>query len=107
MGRGDKKFCSTECRSRYHKIHKSLPKEDLLYIKDINRILNSNRTIIQNCLKEYESPKLRIPRIELDKKGFKFEYCTRTYLNSKGKWIKYIYEYRWIEFSDQYVVLYA
>jgi len=107
MGRGDKKFCSTECRTRYHRMHKSPPKQDKIIIKSINEILQNNRSIIKNYLKEFESPRLRIARIELDKKGFKFEYCTRTYLNSKGKWIKYIYEYRWIEFSDQYVVLYA
>jgi len=74
-------------------------------IRDTNRILLENHNILNKILSKTKSKQIKINRIELAKLGFSFDYCTRVYLNSQGKWYRYVYNYKWMEFSDQHVLI--
>jgi hypothetical protein len=49
--------------------------------------------------------KMMIDRLELDKMGFNFTYITRIYLNKEGKTYHYVYDFAWMEFSKQEVLI--
>ena len=102
VGREDKKYCSANCRAKHYRQRTS----EGGAVSNINFILNKNHKILSDIFKETNSKQLSIAKHTLARKGFNFDYCTRVYLNSKGKWYKYIYDFRWIEFSDQRVRLY-
>lgn len=46
-----------------------------------------------------------VPRILLDKMGFHFHYCTACYVNKQQKLYRYVYDYGWMEFSSQDILL--
>jgi len=47
----------------------------------------------------------KINRLELEKKKFRFGFFTGTYVNSRGKTYHYVYDYAWMDFSDQEVLI--
>lgn len=101
-GRADKIFCSAICKARSHR-----QKEDSNpFLSDVNKILSSNYDIIHNLFDHNSRKQISISHLALSKLGFQFDYCTRVYLNSKGKWYRYVYDFRWMEFSDQNITIY-
>ncbi|MEM7371786.1 MAG: hypothetical protein AAF587_24435 [Bacteroidota bacterium] len=42
----------------------------------------------------------------MDKKKFNFNYYTGSYVNSCGKQYYYVYDFAWMEFSDQEVLIF-
>ncbi|MFK8102020.1 MAG: hypothetical protein AB8G15_05840 [Saprospiraceae bacterium] len=102
IGRSDKKFCSASCKNKFH--HPSASKQGDL-IKTTNRFLLQNFKIMESIFKEEKKDMMKVPRILLDKMGFHFNYCTGCYINSKNKLYHYIYNYSWMEFSSQEVML--
>jgi len=102
VGRSDKKFCSVGCKNKFHLPSKHAKADS---IKTINRFLFQNFKIMENIFKNEKKKKLMVPRILLDKMGFNFNYCTGCYMNNKGKLYRYIYDFAWMEFSSQELML--
>ena len=101
-GRSDKKFCSIKCKNNYHHPSKNLKGDQ---IKMVNTFLYQNFKIMESIFSDEKKNKLMVPRILLDKMGFHYPYCTGCYINNQKKLYRYIYNYSWMEFSDQKIML--
>ncbi|MEO1518967.1 MAG: hypothetical protein AAFV95_28385 [Bacteroidota bacterium] len=102
VGRSDKKYCSLNCKNQFHHPSKHT-KGDAL--KTVNRFLFQNFKILESIFKDEKKDKLMVPRILLDKMGFHFHYCTACYVNKQQKLYRYVYDYGWMEFSSQDILL--
>ncbi len=103
-GRRDQKYCSARCRSSYHR---SINLQSSVQ-STIHKILLKNHKVIEEIFITLPFTQMKVTkkRIDLSRMGFNFDYCTRIYRNKRGKWYRYIYDYSWMEFSDQKVVIY-
>ena len=101
VGRKNKIFCSVKCKNLYHR---HLSAEAKSVAKRIDSILHRNRNILSELMPDNKN-KIRVKRIELDKKKFNYIYHTHSYLNSKGKLYRYIYDYAWMEFSTDEIMI--
>lgn len=70
----------------------------------IDAYLHRNRAIIIELLGK-KTVKTKFDILELEKKGFKFNFMTGFHINSQGKTLHYIYDYGWMKFSDQQVLV--
>ncbi|MEL6636527.1 MAG: hypothetical protein AAFR05_07235 [Bacteroidota bacterium] len=102
VGRSDKKFCSLACKNKFH--HPAQNQQGNL-VKTVNRFLLQNFQIMEGIFREEKKNKLMIPRMVLDQMGFHFNYCTGCYLNRQGKLYHYVYNYAWMAFSNQELML--
>lgn len=75
-----------------------------LAARQIDRILHRNRSILFEVMGSNLKQK-KISRKILDKKKFNYKYFTHQHTNSRGKTIKYLYDYGWVEFTDQEVLI--
>lgn len=100
-GRSDKLFCSIACKSSYH--HK-LRKATNYATADIDAILHRNRSILLEILGKNLKQK-KVNRKLLDAKKFNFHYMTGYYINSKNKTYNYVYDFAWMIFSDQEILI--
>jgi len=102
-GRPDKKFCSKECSSQYHqaKRKQEMPEEVVI----TNRILLKNRRILLSLLEKEKKPKLKVSKLLLSQLGFNFQYITGIYSNRQGKLYHYVYDFAWMEFSNQEILI--
>ncbi len=101
-GRSDKKFCAITCKNDYHKMNK---KQKDTTVQQIDNILHNNHTILKLLTTSAKSKKIKIPKLILDRAGFNFGYFTGIYLNTKGKTYHYVYDFAWMKFSDQEVLI--
>ncbi len=101
-GRSDKKFCSIQCKNRYHRNMKMNMQPVL---KEIDQILHRNYAICLELAQKSKKARMMIKKIELEKTGFNFNYFTGSYLNSQQKTYHYIYDFRWMQFSTQEVLI--
>ena len=101
IGRSDKVFCSSDCKNYYHL---KLRKVTNVAVKKINSILHRNRCILLEVLGKNKQ-QVKVERIVLEKKKFSFKYVTHFYKNSKGKEYNYIYDFAWMEFSDDEILI--
>ena len=100
IGRADKRFCSTECKNAYNnKIKKASRSE----VKEIISYLLRNREILATFMGD--SAKETLDRLLLTRAGFRWEYHTSTYLNKEGKTYHLVFDYAWMEFSDQKILI--
>ncbi len=102
VGRSDKKFCSVGCKNKFHHPSKNLKGD---HIKMVNNFLYQNFQIMESVFRDEKKNKLMVPRIVLDKMGFHYAYSTGCYMNNQKKLYRYIYNYAWMEFSDQRLML--
>ncbi len=100
-GRSNKEFCSVKCKSTYHW---NLRKNTYTAVIDINRILHRNRSILYELMRNRRT-QIKINRRILDNKKFNYKYHTHLYINSKGKTYYYVYDYAWMSFSDDEVLI--
>lgn len=100
-GRRDKIFCSVRCKSDYHE---KLTKVTLTASEKIDKILHRNRSILLELMGKNGLHK-KIPKIEIDKKKFNWTYITHYHINSQGKEVRYLYDFSYIIFSDQEVLI--
>jgi hypothetical protein len=101
VGRSDKKFCSVKCKNYYHtNLRKNTDKE----IIEINKILHRNRSILLEILGKHKV-QLKINRLILDKKKFNYKYHTHSNTNLAGKIYFYVYDFAWMTFSDDEVLI--
>ena len=101
IGRSDKIFCSVHCKTEYH--HK-LRRVTAIEVRDINKILARNRSILLELMGKNAVQK-KINRLELDRKKFNYKYHTHTYKNNRGKFYYYVYDFSWMEFSDNEILI--
>jgi hypothetical protein len=100
-GRSDKKFCSPKCKNYYHT---NLRKVTDIAVKEINKILHRNRSILLDILGKHKI-QAKIERMVLDKKKFNFKYHTHFHTNSANKVYNFVYDLAWMEFSDNEVLI--
>ncbi len=100
-GRKDKLFCSIKCKNYYHVNLRRVTKE--VSIK-IDRILHRNRAILLEIMGKNAVQK-KVTRITLEQKKFRFNYLTHSYVNSKGKTFHWIYDFAWMSFSDDEILI--
>jgi hypothetical protein len=101
VGRSDKKYCSLACKNQYqHQYHKQARS----VTQQIDTILHRNRQILAILMGEKRN-KMTLARLELDAMGFNFKYITGIYTNSQGKLYHYVYDFAWMEFSSQEVMV--
>lgn len=100
-GRSDKIFCSTSCKNEYHvRLRRATAKA----VKETDKILHRNRSILLEVMGKNSQQK-KVDRLVLEKKKFRFNYFTRTYVNSRGKCYHYVYDFAWMEFSDLEILI--
>ena len=100
-GRSDKLFCSIGCKNEYHIKLRQVTK---VATENIDRILHRNRSILLEILGKNLKQK-KVNRKLLDSKKFNFHYMTGYYINSKNKTYNYIYDFAWMIFSDQEILI--
>ncbi len=100
-GRKDKIFCSLECKNYYHTHLRRTTHETTKYL---DRILHRNRSILLELLGKNTFQK-KLNRIVLAKKKFNFKYITHFHVNSKGKIYHHVYDFAWMEFSDDEILI--
>lgn len=101
MGRSDKMFCSVRCKNYYHTNLRSVTQ---LEVKGIDNILHRNRSILLEIMGKSKTQK-KIPRISLDKKKFNYKYHTHQSINLMGKTYNHLYDFAWMEFSDDEILI--
>ncbi len=100
-GRQGKIFCSIDCKNDYHVTLRKVTKNAAY---PLDNILHRNRSI----LLEIMGPKLLkkiVPKAELVKKKFQFNYLTHFNTNSQGKMYHHVYDFAWMEFSDDEIMI--
>lgn len=70
----------------------------------INKILHRNRSILLELMGKNSGQK-KIPRIELDRKKFNYDYLTGFHVNKQGKTYHHVYDFSWMIFSDSEVLI--
>jgi hypothetical protein len=103
VGRSDKLFCSLKCKNYYH-INLRKATGSAIAVLEINTILQRNRSILLELVGKRKK-KLTVSRIELQKKKFQFKYHTHQNINSKGKIYNYVYDFAWMEFSNDLILI--
>ncbi|MCP4441648.1 MAG: hypothetical protein GY810_22310 [Aureispira sp.] len=101
FGRSDKKFCSVKCKNDYNYEQRKGTKD---ITKVIDEILHRNRIILATLMGTKRT-QMKVSRLELNRMGFKFDFITGTYKNSKKKIYHYVYDYAWMEFSSQEIMI--
>ena len=101
-GRRDKIFCSTTCKSEYHRKRR---KQVIPYAKEIDAKLHRNWIILQELYEKSQSRKIFINKAELHLQGFNFDYHTTSKTNKEGKTYHYIYNFGWMDFSEKEVMV--
>lgn len=86
IGRIDKKFCTDDCRVRYHN---KLNREIKNTTGTINRILSRNRKILAHFCAE---GKTSLPLLSVIAKGFNLNYFTHAYKTDKDINYRFVYE---------------
>ncbi len=101
QGRSDKKYCSLECKNSFNAARRQ---ETRSVTRDVDRILHRNREIIETIMGENRN-KMVIPRLELTNMGFNFDYITGIYFNKEGKMYHNLYDFAWMAFSTQDILI--
>ncbi len=100
VGRADKRFCSMLCKNEKNN---ALRQNTRQITKEIDAYLHRNREIL--ALLMGVAKKETFDRLILVRAGFKFEFMTGIYVNKEGKTYYLIYDYAWMEFSDQKILI--
>jgi len=101
LGRADKRFCSKACKSNYHK---RLTHSTLIATRTIDTILHRNRSILLEVIGKNKY-QIKVPMVVLEKKKFNFNYMTKYIINSQGKTYNYVYDFSWMTFSSNEVLI--
>lgn len=100
-GRPDKKYCGIKCKNFYHTKLRSVTK---MKAKEIDKILHRNRSILLELMGKNTIQK-KIPRLSLEKRNFKFTYLTHFHTNKQGKVYHYVYDFAWMQFSNDEILI--
>lgn len=100
-GRSDKVFCSVKCKTIYSYRLRAVTTDAT---KAIDSILHRNRSILLEVLGKNKS-QVKLDRTLLDKKKFNYTYITHYHVNNQGKTVHYVYDFSWMIFSDQEILI--
>lgn len=100
FGRTDKKFCSVACKNSFNFAKRKTTRNA---VKEIDGYLHRNREILATLMGD--SKKEILDRAVLARARFRWEYMTGIYKNKQGKWYHIVYDYAWMEFTDQRVLI--
>lgn len=100
-GRIDKLFCSVKCKNFYHINLRHVTRKTAF---GIDRHLHRNRSILLEIMGKKET-KMKVPRLLLEEKKFHFKYVTHYHINSQGKTMHYCYDFGYMEFSDDEILI--
>ena len=100
-GRSDKKFCSVKCKSFYHRRLRQVTSDIAV---EIDKILHRNRSILLEIMGK-TTKKKKVKRLVLSQKKFSFNHITHYIINSRGKTFHYVYDFAWMTFSDDEVLI--
>ena len=100
-GRKDKIFCSVRCKNYYHT---NLRRVTSVEVTTINKILHRNRSILLEIMGKRKS-QIKIKRLVLEKKNFHFTYHTHFHINKQGKTYFHVYDFAWMEFSNDEILI--
>lgn len=99
IGRSDKIFCSTICRTEFHnKNNRNLNQA----IKKINAILRRNHKILNQLNKR------GITKVKKDlmlQEHFNFNYFTNVYQTKKGQTYYFVYDQGYLDINDHKVTI--
>ena len=99
FGRIDKKYCGDHCRSAYHNRQN---RDSNQIVKNVNRILTSNRRILQ----KFQSKKVRrVSKEALLHDGFRFGYFTFERINRTGRVFKFCYDQGYSETDHKWLMI--
>jgi hypothetical protein len=100
VGRIDKIYCSLDCKNKdaYQKRQNTRS-----VTKEIDGFLHRNREILDTLMGN--AKKESFDRLVLARTGFKFDYFTGIYLNKELKTYYLVYDFAWMEFSDQKILV--
>lgn len=99
MGRADKKFCDSDCRSsHYNRLHRASNN----FIRKINRRLTKNRRILKELNPE---GKTTVHRNQLLKMKFDFDYYTNVYRTKAGKIYYFCYDQGYLPLENGFYAL--
>jgi hypothetical protein len=101
-GREGKLFCGTPCKNTYNNERR---KKTITETQTIDGYLHRNHEILSELCAASPTNKLFFAKSILVAKGFKFEYLTGIYLNNQGKMYHYVYNFAWMVFSDEQVMV--
>ena len=99
-GRADKKFCGLTCKNQHSYQQRLVTKSE---VAEIDRLLHRNRIILATLMGD--SRKETFDRSVLTRAKFRWEFHTGHYVNKEGKTYWLIYDYAWMTFSDQKVLV--
>lgn len=99
-GRSDKRFCSAGCKNIFNNDKR---KSTIDAVKEIDGFLHRNREILEALMKS--SVKETFDRLVLERAGFRWDYFTGTHTNKEGKLYRYVYDYAWMDFTTQQVLV--
>ena len=100
-GRTDKIFCTVKCKTAYHE---KLTKATNAATASIDKILHRNRSTLLEIMGKNFTQK-KVDRALLDAKKFNWHYITNFHINSNNKTVNYVYDFSWIIFSDQEILI--
>ena len=73
-------------------------------VNEIDNILHRNRSILIEVMGKNKT-QAKIQRRMLDNKKFNFKYHTHLQTNSQGKVYYYVYDFAWMSFSDDEILI--
>jgi len=100
-GRQDKMFCSIRCKNYYHVNLRRVTNAEAI---DIDRILHRNRSILLELMGRHKT-QIKLDRIYLERKKFRFKYLTHFHINKRGKILHWVYDFAWMQFSDDDILI--
>jgi hypothetical protein len=99
-GRVDKKFCDAGCRNEYHNRRQRAERRE---INGVDLVLKHNRRILKVCVGRERTR--RVSREELLAQGFRFEFFTHYFTNSRGKRYAFCYDYGWLGLEGEHYLV--
>ena len=100
-GRYGKVFCSLDCKNEYHV---KLRRATNISTRKIDAILHRNRSILLEVMGKNRHQK-KFKKVILDKKRFNYSYITGIHINKQGKTVYHVYDFSYLIFSDQTVLV--
>jgi hypothetical protein len=100
VGRADKRFCSIDCKNSFNN---QLRKNTKDITQEIDTYLHRNREILK--ILTGKAYKITLDKLLLVRAGFRFEYMTGVYFNKEQKMYRLVYDYAWMDFTDQKVLI--
>ncbi|WP_144709179.1 hypothetical protein [Cellulophaga sp. RHA_52] len=94
VGRSDKKFCDTECRSTYHNTNRPLHE---ISIQKINSALRKNRSLLAHFC---PSGKGTVKKEVLEQLGYRVDLFTQIYPFKTGTYF-FCYEYGYLPIKEK------